>query len=266
MEACAGDEVQTMLRNIPKTEKVFYLIYMAWIVLLLLQYLSGGILMIVLFPIFWLYLAFIPFSIIFSILLFLDGETWISRQRVGALLFLLPSMFLFVFPFIGHQFKIYTSSPTDELIKSYIQTEQLGGPFDIDTSLPFTRYDKEEKVLELKIRIDPEKYLEHYNTAPYVLEASAARPFISRLSHNYLSVPSRISTVTKVPKTIIVKGYWGEEPVLTGYFTRGLKEYKLVEPYPQLALVGSQGIWYLEYESNGIRNRVMIERVEGGRL
>lgn len=118
-----------MLRRIPKTEKEFYLIYVVWIVILLLHYGSGGVLMIIFFPLFIFYQAFIPLSVIFSINL--------------------------------------------------------------------------------------------------------------------------------------VKGYWGKELILTGYFTRGLKGYKLIDPYPQVSLIGSQGIWYLEYESNSNRKRVMIERIEG---
>jgi hypothetical protein len=252
-----------MLSNIPKTEKAFYLIYMVWIVILLLQYVSEGVLMIIFFPLFIFYQAFIPLSFIFSIKLFLKGKKWRSRERVGALLFLIPSVVIVVYPLVVHQFQIYTSPPTPELIKSYIQTEQLGGPSDIDVSLPFTRYDKEAKVLEIEIRIDPEKYLEYYRRGSFVLDASASKPFTSHLSYNYLSIPRGISTVTKVPKKIIVKGYWGEELILTGYFTRGLKGYKLIDPYPQVSLIGSQGIWYLEYESNSSRKRVMIERVEG---
>jgi|GEM_PF-1381882 len=252
-----------MLRHIPKTEKEFYLIYIVWIVILLLQYVSEGVLMILFFPLFIFYQAFIPLSVIFSVNLFLKGKKWRSRERVGALLFLIPSVVIVVYPLVVHQFHIYTSPPTPELIKSYIQTEQLGGPSDIDMSLPFTRYDKEAKALEIEIRIDPEKYIKHYYNSSYVLDINTAKPFMDRLFIRYIQIPSKLSKVTKVPKTIIVKGYWGKELILTGYFTRGLKGYKLIDPYPQISLIGSQGIWYLEYESNSNRQRVMIKRIEG---
>jgi hypothetical protein len=243
-----------------------YIIYILWGILLLMQYLSGGVLMILFFPFLLLYLAFIPLSFIYSIYLLKKSKKWLSEERIAAILFLLPMLFIVMQPYIQKEIRIHTTVPTDSLVKSFIENKNAGRPTIFDMSVPIIKYHDDDKVMELYIRIIPEKYIDYYENPhnEFALERNnIANPFMNRLSLKYIDLPSEIGEVTKVPKTIIVYGYWGENLILKAYFKRGWSGYKVTEPYPNLSLVGSKEKWYFIYNVNGYQERLFVKEVQG---
>lgn len=62
-----------------------------------------------------------------------------------------------------------------------------------------------------------------------------------------------------LPDKITVHGYWGETLLLKANFIRDNNQYKIVQPYPSLSLIGFENRWYIQYNLHGKDEKIFLK-------
>ncbi|CAH1219228.1 hypothetical protein PAECIP111893_04522 [Paenibacillus plantiphilus] len=236
-----------------------YFLLAIWLLLFFASYESGFILLLM-FPFLFIFKdTFVVFSVLFSVYLFFKSKKWLSEERLAGVAFLIPAVLIaivIVVPILQREIDLKTKEPNDELIRSYIESNNISSSNLINMSEPLLNYHAEEKHLELYLRIDREKFFDFMKTASNgesrIMDEDTARYMMNRFYLDLINLPSNIAEATRAPEKITVYGYWGDELICTTYFEMGNGvHYRIKEPYPKVVLSGIGDEWYLQYTLNG---------------
>lgn len=218
-----------------------------WLAIYILAHYSFiGILMLPLFTV-------APYaSLLFAIIMFFMTRKWLSVERLLALLLLLPILLAIVIPQANHQINLY-KSPTDTLVRSYLESVYFSQRHVMDLSAPLVEYNNQNKTMKLNIKLEPELFLEViqaqdelHNQSYY----SRAQTIMNRLNSFFIWRPKELKEHTLKPDHMIVHAYWGNEWLMEVHYQKVNKEYEIIPPYPKLSLIEEDGYGYFLIQSN----------------
>lgn len=115
------------------------------------------------------------------------------------------------------------------------------------------------------MKIDPDRYLDYNEeiSKRYKRTDEEFQLSLLRGINNKFDLMTRFHKRNLVAENITVYCYWGESLLGKTNFTRDKDEYKMVEPYPDLSLLGEDNKWYLKYDVNGKEERVFLKERQG---
>jgi len=242
-----------------------YTIYVCLIVCIVIYIVGYQVPLILIAPFltaYWFLFSFI--AVVIAIILFFMNKKWISEERVLALILLLPIVFTILVPITQRELRLRMATPTDALMTSYISDKYIYSNKAIDTSIPLINYNEDKKLLNVKIKISPNLFMgKQKDHMENNIDGDHASYFVNNIFLDYIDLMMNFTSVSKVPDKITVSGYWGEILILKAHYTREKKQYKLQEPYPEISLIGLDNRWYLNYNSNGTIERIIIREHQG---
>lgn len=192
-------------------------------------------------------------------------DKWRSEEGILTILLLIPFTLLWIIPFISDEIKLRVAVPTNYLMETYINDKYISSSNVIDTSIELVRYNSAKKILDVNIKVIPEVFMEKQLNMEEVSESDDrfANYFMNNIYIAYIDLLTDLSNETIVPKIINVFGYWGDTQIMQIHYTRVNKKYKLHEPYPEIALIGLNDCWYLQYPFEGKKNMILIREING---
>lgn len=238
---------------------IFLVLVAIWEMLILIP----GTVFLIPYALLIFYVLFPIVSPIYAAYFFFSNSRRKPKLRFLSILLILPLATL-GYSSISKDYSLNHKTPDNELIKSFIQGETAGTGITIELSNKVAQYHQNDKTLDLYLSIDPSKcmaafesYNEHFRTDP----ESSAKILKNILYGPYIELPMHVSKVTRLPEKITVYGYWGETPLFKAYYQKEHKAYRLVEPYPQVWMVGNEDKWSFEYQLEGLRKDIFIADV-----
>ncbi|WEK56077.1 MAG: hypothetical protein P0Y55_08525 [Candidatus Cohnella colombiensis] len=211
-----------------------YILFVLWLGMIVLSYIHPFFAII--FSLFHIVLMF--YFMFIAVYLLITAH---SKQKLLSIIFLLPISFFIIFPILRDEFRLITNIPNDKVIKEYIHSQHIGRVEILDTNKEIANYNSKSKNLELKLKILPEVFInDHSDLYNREDPETSAKIMMNVMYLNYIELPNQISQVTRVPNTITVFGYWGDELIMKAMFQKNKKKYRLIEPYPKVSLVGSK--------------------------
>jgi hypothetical protein len=237
-----------------------YCLFIFWLILVCLSYLHP-IFTIITGAIQWLLMVYF---FVVAIFVFFSTKKWKSEERIVSIIFLVPIICFVVVPVIKEQIRLYNTIPDDKLIKSYIQNQYSGNTEILDTSIQIASYDSSKRHLTLHFKVKPNVFIkdeERVHGEFQIDPERSAKIFMNVLNLNLIEQPEHITEVTKVPKQITVLGYWGDKFFLSAIYELNKNRYKLIQPFPNVSLVGLENKWFLQFEIEGKQERLFIKNV-----
>lgn len=211
-----------------------YLSLVLWLGMIFLSYIHPFFAII--FSLFHFILIF--YFMIIAVYLLITAK---SKQKLLSIIYILPISYFIIFPVVRDEIRLCTTIPNDKVIKEYIFSEHIGRVEILDTNIDIANYNSTNKNLDINLKILPEVFIEDHSDLYYREDPETSAKIMMNVMYlNYIKLPKNISQVTRVPKTITVSGYWGDELILKATFQKKQKKYILVKPYPNVFLVGSK--------------------------
>ncbi|MCR8656740.1 hypothetical protein [Paenibacillus endoradicis] len=235
---------------------IIYGSFILWV----LGFILSQLVFILSFPMLMVYLMIYPYgAILLAIVLLIAGEKWLSEERIMAFVLLIPIMILIVIPYAQNQINVHLLEPNIQKIESHIDYRYLNFyPSTLDNSPQLIEYDRDSKLLTLNMIIVPMKFTDSVKGWEAMKVEDYPSYFINLLRIHYIRVAEDLEEVTLKADNLIINGYWGDKVIIQSYFKKEDNKYILVEPYPDLALVGENNKWYLEYEVDNVKSKVFV--------
>ncbi|QMV42387.1 hypothetical protein [Cohnella cholangitidis] len=173
-------------------------------------------------PVFLVHFGLLVVFPVLSIILFDLSKKWLSETRIVACLLLIPLIWAFLGSLLVAEVKHRIIPPNEAAVRDFIHR---GGNAYIDEdflnmSEKIVHYRRSGKILELHARFQSHPFLEWFlgKTAHLTNEPLGPDDFISYVRRYYI-FPEGLSSVTVVPKQIVLYGYW-DNTLIVGYTLR----------------------------------------------